>query len=175
MKTFIEHLSTYAEYHRDTRNIMTHLVGVPVIVFAVIVLLSRPMFEVAGYTLNPAMIAYAASLVFYFRLNFVFATMMAVLMGLGIFAAMNIAMMSTTIWLATGVGMFVGGWIVQFWGHHFEGKKPAFVDDLVGLLIGPLFILAEVLFALGMFKGLKAEIESRAGETRTGTQQQASA
>lgn len=175
MKTFIEYLSTYAEYHRDTRNIMTHLVGVPVIVFAVIVLLSRPMFDVAGYTLNPAMLAYAVSLVFYFRLNFVFATMMAILMGLGIFAAMNIAMMSTTIWLSTGVGMFVGGWIVQFWGHHFEGKKPAFVDDLVGLLIGPLFILAEVLFALGLFKDLKAEIELRAGETRTGSQQQASA
>ena len=37
MKAFIEHLSTYAEYHRDTRNIATHMVGthtvgVPVIV-----------------------------------------------------------------------------------------------------------------------------------------------
>lgn len=171
MKSFIEHLSTYAEYHRDTRNIMTHLVGVPVIVFAVILLLSRPMFDVAGYTLNPAMIAYAASLVFYFRLNLVFGLMMAVLMGLGIFAAMNIAMMSTTIWLATGIGMFVIGWIIQFVGHHYEGKKPAFVDDLVGLLIGPLFILAEILFALGMFKGLKTEIESRVGGTRSGKQQ----
>lgn len=175
MKSFIDHLSTYAEYHRDTRNIMTHLVGVPVIVFAVIVLLSRPMFEVAGYTANPAMIAYAASLVFYFRLNFVFGAMMAVLMGMGIFAAMNIAMASTTVWLATGVGMFVVGWIIQFVGHHYEGKKPAFVDDLVGLLIGPLFIVAEVLFALGMFKNLKAEIESRVGGTRTGQQTQASA
>ena len=175
MKTFIEHLSTYAEYHRDTRNIMTHLVGVPVIVFAVIVLLSRPMFDVAGFTANPAMVAYAASLVFYFRLNLVFGFMMAVLMGLGIVAAMNIALMSTALWLGTGIGMFVVGWIIQFVGHHYEGKKPAFVDDLVGLLIGPLFILAEVLFAVGLFKGLKAEIESRVGGTRTGQQPEASA
>ena len=175
MKTFIEHLSTYAEYHRDTRNIMTHLVGVPVIVFAVILLLSRPVFEVAGYALNPAMIVYAASLVFYLRLNLVFGAMMAILMGLGIFAAMNIAMMSTVIWLGTGIGMFVVGWIIQFVGHHYEGKKPAFVDDLVGLLIGPLFILAEILFALGMFKALKAEIESRVGGTRNGKQNEASA
>ena len=175
MKSFIEHMSTYAEYHRDTRNIATHLVGVPVIVFAVIVLLSRPMFDLAGYTANPAMFAYVAALVFYFRLNFAFASIMAVLMGAGLFAAFSIAAMSTTLWLATGVGLFVGGWIVQFVGHHYEGKKPAFVDDLVGLLIGPLFILAEVLFALGMFKGLKREIESRVGPVRTNGQNEASA
>jgi uncharacterized membrane protein YGL010W len=175
MKNFIEHMSTYAEYHRDTRNIMTHLVGVPAIVFAVIVLLSRPIFEVAGYSVNPAMIAYLVSLVFYFRLNFVFGFMMAVLMGLGIIGAMKIAMMSTTIWLSVGAGMFVVGWIIQFVGHHFEGKKPAFVDDLVGLLIGPLFVLAEVLFALGLFKDLKAEMESRVGTTRTGNQMEKSA
>lgn len=166
MKSFIEHMSTYAEYHRDSRNIMTHLVGVPVIVFAVIVLLSRPMFEVAGYTLNPAMFAYVAALVFYYRLNFSFATIMAVLLGAGLYTAIVIASMSTLVWLATGLGLFIAGWVVQFVGHHYEGKKPAFVDDLVGLLIGPLFILAEVLFALGLFKGLKAEIEKRVGPVR---------
>lgn len=175
MKTFIDHLSTYAEYHRDTRNIMTHLVGVPVIVFAVIVLLSRPMFDVAGITVNAAMVGYVASMVFYLRLNIVFGIMMGILMGFGIVAAMNIAMMSTSVWLSVGAGMFIVGWIVQFIGHHYEGKKPAFVDDLVGLLIGPLFILAEVLFALGMFNSLKTEIESRVGRTRTGHESQASA
>ena len=30
---------------------------------------------------------------------------------------------------------FAGGWAIQFLGHAFEGKKPAFVDDLVGLLV----------------------------------------
>ena len=69
MKKFIEHLATYAEYHRDSRNILTHLFGVPVIVFAVIVLLSRPAFEVAGVNLNPAMLAYVAAVLFYLRLN----------------------------------------------------------------------------------------------------------
>ena len=169
MKTFIEHLATYAEYHRDSRNIMTHLFGVPVIVFAVIVLLSRPMFEVAGTALNPAMLAYVAALLFYVRLNLVFAAIMALLMGLGIYAALSIAAASTTTWLVTGVGLFVAGWIVQFIGHYYEGKKPAFVDDLVGLLIGPLFVLAEVLFFLGLYQGLKREIEARVGAVRTGS------
>jgi hypothetical protein len=29
----------------------------------------------------------------------------------------------------------------------YEHRKPAFVDDLTGLLIGPPFLLAEALFA----------------------------
>jgi uncharacterized membrane protein YGL010W len=64
--------------------------------------------------------------------------------------------------------MFVGGWFVQFVGHFFEGRKPAFVDDLVGLIVGPLFVVAEVGFALGLRKELHAEIERRSGPTRVG-------
>lgn len=166
MKNFVEHLSTYAEYHRDQRNIWTHFVGVPMIVFAVIVLLSRPTFEIATYSITPAIIGFALSMVFYLRLNLVFGLIMAVLMGAGLYASNSLAGMSTTVWLSTGIGMFVVGWIIQFVGHHYEGKKPAFVDDLVGLMIGPLFVTAEILFALGMFKSLEQQIEQRAGKVR---------
>ena len=33
MKTLNDHLSQYAAYHRDRRNIATHLIGVPMIMF----------------------------------------------------------------------------------------------------------------------------------------------
>jgi len=42
------------------------------------------------------------------------------------------------------------------------------VDDLIGLIIGPLFVVAEVVFALGLRRELHAAIESRAGPVRTG-------
>jgi uncharacterized membrane protein YGL010W len=64
------------------------------------------------------------------------------------------------------VGLFVGGWIVQFVGHAYEGRKPAFVDDVIGLMIGPLFVLAELLFIAGLRKPLQAEIERRVGPVR---------
>lgn len=166
MKNFVEHLSTYAEYHRDQRNIWTHFIGVPMIVFAVIVLLSRPGFELAGLSLTPAMLVFVVTSAFYLRLNLVFGLIMVALMGAGIYFANALAALSTLVWAGTGVGLFVIGWIIQFVGHHYEGKKPAFVDDLVGLLIGPLFVTAEILFALGMFKSLEAQIEARAGQVR---------
>jgi uncharacterized membrane protein YGL010W len=61
--------------------------------------------------------------------------------------------------------LFGGGWVFQFIGHGFEGKKPAFVDDLVGLLIGPLFVVAEAAFGFGLRPELQAEIEGVAGPT----------
>ena len=55
--------------------------------------------------------------------------------------------------------------MIQFLGHWYEGKKPAFVDDMVGLLVGPMFVTAEAMFALGWNKPLLAEIERRVGPT----------
>ena len=39
------------------------------------------------------------------------------------------------------------------------------MDDLRGLLVGPMFLVGEALFALGWGKPLLAEIESRVGPT----------
>jgi len=64
------------------------------------------------------------------------------------------------------VGLFVVGWLFQSLGHFWEGKKPAFLDDVMGLIIGPLFVATELVFALGGRAELLAEIEKRVGKTR---------
>ena len=71
-----------------------------------------------------------------------------------------------SLWLGWGVGLFVVGWVIQFIGHYWEGRKPAFMDDIVGLLIGPLFVLAEIGFALGWRKSVQQAIEARSGPVR---------
>ena len=53
MRTATDLLTQYAAYHRDRRNIASHFVGVPMIVFAVGVLLARPAFASAA-ALTPA-------------------------------------------------------------------------------------------------------------------------
>lgn len=64
MRTLVDQLAQYAAYHRDARNIATHLVGIPMIVVAVTVLLSRPTFGAWGaFALTPAaLVALAAAL-----------------------------------------------------------------------------------------------------------------
>lgn len=45
-------------------------------------------------------------------------------------------------------------------------KKPAFMDDLIGLAIGPLFVLAEIIFLLGFRKELEAKMLLEARKQR---------
>ncbi|MEP6866780.1 MAG: Mpo1-like protein, partial [Deltaproteobacteria bacterium] len=41
MKSLVEHLTNYATYHRDKRNIATHFVGIPMIVVGTQAVLAR--------------------------------------------------------------------------------------------------------------------------------------
>ena len=157
-----EQMVNYARYHRDRRNIATHFVGIPLIVFALGVLLAR--VSVAGLSL--AWIVWALAALWYLtRGNFVLGAATALVNGILFALAHPLAALSTSAWLAWGVGAFVFGWVLQFLGHYYEGKKPAFVDDLTGLLVGPMFVVGEWLFALGWGRDLLAEIEARTGPT----------
>lgn len=166
MKTLVDQLSNYAAYHRSQRNIATHLVGIPMIVLAIVALLSRPAWMVGGLPMSPAVVVAAVTLVYYLRLDVALGLVMTALFGLSLWFGAWAAGLGTGAWLAIGIGGFVVGWVFQFVGHYFEGRKPAFVDDLVGLVIGPLFVVAEVLFHLGAFVGLKQQIEQRVGVVR---------
>ena len=166
MKTLEEQLGQYAAYHRDRRNIATHFVGIPMIVFAVAALLSRPLLGVVGgVALTPALFVTAGAIVFYLALDLRYGLAMTVFMGAAWWTGAGLAARATALWLSVALGLFVVGWVIQFVGHAFEGKKPAFVDDLVGLLVGPLFIVAEAGFALGLRSAVRETIEAEVGPT----------
>jgi len=166
MKTITEQLTMYAKYHRDPRNIVTHFVGIPLIVVAIAILLARPSFELVGVAMAPIHLVVFVTSIYYLRLSFSLGVLMVALLGMAVWCGVLVSSMSTSVWLALGIGLFVVGWLFQFVGHFYEGKKPAFVDDLVGLLIGPLFVVCEVLFKCGLLKQLQGEIESGAGEVK---------
>lgn len=168
VRTLTDQLSGYAAYHRDRRNIATHFVGIPMIVFAVAILLARPAVEVAGVVVSPATLVVLASALYYLRLDLRLGVVMAALLALALWGAQAIAAGPTGAWLAGGVGLFVLGWAIQFIGHWWEGRKPAFVDDVAGLVIGPLFVVAEAGFAFGLRGELRQAIEARVGPTRGG-------
>ncbi len=163
MKTLRQQLTTYAGYHRDRRNIATHFVGIPLIVIAVQALLSRP--GVGG--ISPAIIVSALSAAFYIALDRRYGAAMTIVLAATVWLGSSIAALSTGAWLALSLGGFAAGWAIQFVGHAFEGKKPAFVDDLVGLLVGPLCLVAEVSFALGLSRELHADIVRAVGPTHS--------
>ncbi len=169
MRTLTEQLTQYAIYHRDRRNIVTHFIGIPMIVLAVAVLLSRPAWTVGGwpFALSPAWALFVAATVYYLVLDVPLGVMMAVVSALCLVLGQWLAAQSTFTWLVAGIGLFVVGWVFQFIGHvAYEHRKPAFVDDVSGFIIGPLFVLAEALFSFGWRPALREAIEAQVGPTR---------
>lgn len=154
-----QQLATYREYHHDHRNVLTHAVGIPMIVLGITTLLSRPMLDLAGFAFTPAMVAGVLASLWYLRLDLRTGLVMTGLLGLFVTLGHQIAQSSTAVWLVSGIGLFVVGWIFQLVGHKFEGRKPAFVDDLRSFLVGPLFVVVEGLFALGLMKDLQRQVE----------------
>jgi uncharacterized membrane protein YGL010W len=166
MRTLTQQLGQYAAYHRDRRNIATHCVGIPMIVLALAVLLSRPAWHIDAlpFDVSPAWPVFIAATLYYIVLDVALGLAMAVVSAACLAIGGWLAMQSLYVWLGAGVGLFIVGWIFQFVGHiAYEHKKPAFVDDVIGLLIGPLFVLAEMLFGLGWRPKLREAIESAAG------------
>jgi uncharacterized membrane protein YGL010W len=169
MRTLTQQLTQYAAYHRDRRNIATHFVGIPMIVLALAVLLSRPAFAVGAWplTLSPAWVLFVAATLYYLVLDVPLGVMMAFVSALCVAFGQWTATQSTFAWLVIGAGLFLVGWVFQFIGHvAYEHRKPAFVDDVIGLLIGPLFVLAEALFGFGWRPALREAIEAQVGPTR---------
>lgn len=166
MKSFVDYLSQYAAYHRDKRNIATHFVGIPMIVAAVAILLSRPVvMHLDGVALSPALLVIVLTSLFYLRLDLRFGVAMTMFLLVCLWLGQLLAGAGTVAWLVWGIGMFVVGWIFQFVGHYYEGRKPAFVDDVIGLIIGPLFVAAEVAFAMGLRKEVQHAVEAKVGPT----------
>ena len=156
----------YAAYHRDRRNIATHFVGIPLIVLAVGIFLARAQFELGPLHFTPAWVLWALAAGWYLtRGSLVLGLATSFVTGLLIWAAHPFAIGGTGAWLAAGALTFITGWVLQFIGHYYEGRKPAFVDDLVGLLVGPMFVVGEALFAAGLCQPLAQEIERRTGPT----------
>lgn len=161
MKSVVDQLAMYSCYHRNSRNVMTHMVGIPLIVIALLALLSRPQWLMAGFYLTPAMVIVALGVIYYLILDLALGVIMAVLTAVTLWLGSWMAALSTPIWLSSAVVLFVVGWVFQFVGHGYEGRKPAFVDDIMGLVIGPLFVVAELLFSLGLRKQLYEKVESK--------------
>jgi uncharacterized membrane protein YGL010W len=159
MKTIEDQMSVYAAYHQDARNKATHFLGVPAIMLSLFIPLAWIRVEAGGVTLTAAMLFAAVVMVYYFMLDVPLALAMLAVSAALVWAGHQIAGLGTMQgWAWFGV-LFVGGWILQLLGHVFEGRRPALADNLFQIFVAPIFLAAEVFFALGYKPGLKARVD----------------
>lgn len=160
---FFEQMAMYSAYHMDRRNQATHHIGVPMIVFSLMVLTATvPVAALPTGTLTLAGVLIAVLMLFYIVGSPLVGVIGALIYGALLFVAEGLAGQGVLFAVKAFAGFFIVGWIIQFTGHIFEGRKPALFDNLVQVFIAPAFLIAEVLFMLGLEKGLKAEVDTRA-------------
>ena len=140
-------IAEYAESHQNHTNQIIHMVCVPAIFIATLALfwylpvgrfLPGVDATLAPY-LNAATLGSLLMLGYYARIS-----RHALLVG-GAWTLVSLVLIAAAyaagwpvFWIA--LATWIAAWAVQFYGHKVEGAKPSFADDLVFLLIGPLFV-----------------------------------
>ena len=125
----------YASYHRTKGNKWFHRLGIPLIVLTLIGMLTRVHI---ARSFDAAMLLIVVAELVYFALEWRLAIAMLV-----VAVAFWFVGGAMPLWL--NVALFVLGWIFQFIGHSvYEKRQPAFLKNATHLLVGPLWILNDV-------------------------------
>ncbi len=141
-------LDEYSRYHVNPVNKKIHWVCVPIIMMTLLGMLwSLPVPEFIGprsMAVSWASVLIVVSLLFYLRLSITLTIGMALITAamLAVFPLVE-SVRPGLVWQSSLV-VFVLAWIGQFIGHRIEGRKPAFFQDLQFLLVGPIWILADI-------------------------------
>ena len=165
MKNATELLSTYKSVHLNHTNLLTHCGGIPLIITAVIVILNTIKIPLGSVGTLPLSVPCIAAVLFYYCFVHWALAVGALLFVLLLYVLASVFnTLPQPLWWA--VGLFVAGWLLQFIGHYYERARPAFFDDLKQLLIGPLFLIAELYFLMGFQFVSHTEIEQQARQKR---------
>jgi len=156
MRDLSTFLHDYGDSHRHPVNQWVHIFCVPAIFVSTLGLFWLiPLGQwlgldgAAAYWVNGGTLLAVLCMPFYLRLS-----MGVSLLMLG-WLAVSIAVVTLVDRGPLSLGwsalvLWVVAWAVQVWGHKVEGKKPSFTDDLVFLLVGPVFVSLEVAYKLGL-------------------------
>ena len=158
---FQRQLAEYANYHRDQRNCLMHIVGNPILFVAAVLPLTLLSATVFGVQTSAAVLLVIPALILWISWD--------VGLGLGIVvAAIPLLFIATIIanhvsvaavWMITAL-LIVIGWALQIVGHQFfEQRRPALLDNPIHMLISPMYLFAKLFVALGFRRDLAALLQ----------------
>jgi len=157
---FRRYLAAYADFYRDQRNCILHIMGTPLLFLAAALPFSLVSVTAVGLRTSAAALLVIPALVFWMVLDLA--------IGVGIVCAVIPLLITAAIitkhvgvaWIwAMTVTLFVVGWALQIVGHSCcEKRRPALLDNPIHMLMSPMFIVAKLFVALGFRRDLAALI-----------------
>jgi uncharacterized membrane protein YGL010W len=148
-----EWLSRYGRYHNHKTNCLIHSLTIPFVVMSLVGLLwSLPApetFEQATPVLNWGTIFLMTAIMYYFIMSISLAFGILPFAILVIFGVDWLEQLTVPLWL-TSTAILNLTWAGQRVGHQIEGHQPPLVEDIQTMMIGPVWILANIYRRFGI-------------------------
>jgi uncharacterized membrane protein YGL010W len=134
-------LDEYGELHRARGNEVCHFIGIPLITFGAGSMFGAvPLFALESVRITLADAVLLAIVAFY----------VSKARALGLVTALIVAglvLAGQRVPFYFGLASFLVGWGFQFFGHaKYEKSSPAFLQNLVHLLVGPAWLVERALW-----------------------------
>lgn len=135
-------LDEYGELHRTRGNEVCHFIGIPLITFGAASMLGAiGLLSLEGVRVTLADAVMLGVVAFY----------VSQARWLGVVTALivtGIVLAGQHVSFYYGLATFLVGWAFQFFGHaKYEKSSPAFLQNLVHLLVGPAWLVERALFS----------------------------
>ena len=133
-------LAEYEGYHQALGNELCHFLGIPSIIAGAAALLALvPVAVIAGQRVTVTELVTAGVVLFYLASARALGLVTSAIM-IGLVAGGR-----ALPWTA-GFALFAAGWAAQLVGHAvYEKRSPAFVKNLLHLLVGPAWLVERAL------------------------------
>ena len=155
-------LTGYAASHQHPVNVFVHMIGIPTIMFGVLVPLSWFGVSRTGIELTLAHAVIAGFFLFYLTLDKLFAAVFLVFALLIAKLAITVGELPLPVSGGIAAGAFFGGYAAQFIGHAIEKSMPVLVKHPVQAnLAAPFFTVVEMFKILGLRDELFEEVQRR--------------
>ena len=140
-------LEDYGNHHRTLGNKVTHYIGIPLIMVTLLGMLSQWIIG-DGLTGSEMLRADGGMLLWVLAMAWYLSLDWRLALPFG-FVALGLYLAGRHLGFEVQLAGFILGWILQFIGHGvYEKQRPAFLDNLRHLLIGPMWIFARVVGVL---------------------------
>lgn len=158
----LDMLTGYAAAHQHPVNVGIHMIGIPAIMFGVLIALSWISIEVRTVTINLAWLLVAMFFLFYLTLDLLFAVAFLLLAAVMTYFAVRIGQLEMAVSATTAAVLFAGGYAAQFIGHAIERSPPVLLKHPIqAQLAAPFFTIVELFQLLGLRGQLFNEVQKR--------------
>ena len=158
---FHRQLAEYADFHRDQRNCLMHIIGNPILFIAAVLPLCLLPITIFGVETSAAPLLVIPALILWvaWDIGLGLAIVVTAIPLLFVAAAIANHVSVAAVWIITAL-LTIIGWALQIVGHQFfEQRRPALLDNPIHMLISPMYLFAKVFVALGFRRDLAALLQ----------------